>query len=108
MLMKDFALTASGVRLTFSMKLHGRKDIQSLNSARSISHPLFTVHFLFFPEENDKGCKANTHMERTAAYRSFKKVFHRKIETALLLYLLSTLRRCLPYGISTLDDFHCV
>ena len=69
MLMKDFALVASRSGLTSSMKVDGRKDIQSVISAWSILYSDFTAHSLFPEVGNDKGRKTNTHIERTVAYQ---------------------------------------
>ena len=52
-----FLLRASGLGLKSSMRLDGRKDIQSVKSVWSILHSELKAHIVPLLEGNDEGCK---------------------------------------------------
>ena len=56
------ALTASGLGLNFSMRLHDRNDIPSLKSAWSLLHSELKAHVQtsLDLERNNEGRKTNT------------------------------------------------
>ena len=55
-----FGRRDSGLGLISSMKLDGRKDIQSVKSAQSILHFKLNARALSPVQENDKGRETNT------------------------------------------------
>ena len=58
--MKGFRLRASGLELISSMRLDGRKGIQSVRSAWSILHSELIAGDLPPLKQSNKGCKTST------------------------------------------------
>ena len=54
-------MRASVLELISSIRLDGKKDIQSVKSAWSVLSEEFKARILLPLQENNKGCKANIH-----------------------------------------------